>query len=87
LLPKTSFVNHLQRLLNERVQKLFGQSWGSGHGFSLPGVDKRIGLCNDLIPITFYLLECTLKKRTISAEASGPFGSVKEPLELPPDQA
>ncbi len=36
---------------------------------------------------TFHLLECTLKKRTISAEASGPFGSVEEPLELPPDQA
>jgi len=34
-----------------------------------------------------YFLGCSLKKRTISVEASGPFGSVKEPLELPPDQA
>ena len=30
---------------------------------------------------------CWLKKRTISAEASGPLGSVYEPEELPPDQA
>src|SRR6266516_442830 len=34
-----------------------------------------------------YFLGCSLKKRTISVEASCPFGSVKEPLELPPDQA
>jgi hypothetical protein len=30
---------------------------------------------------------CWLKKRTISAEASGPLGSVYEPEELPPDHA
>jgi len=32
-------------------------------------------------------LGCSRKKRTISVEASGPFGSVYEPLEFPPDQA
>ncbi len=31
--------------------------------------------------------ECWLKNRTISAEASGPLGSVYEPEELPPDHA
>ncbi len=33
------------------------------------------------------LRECLRRKRTISADASGPWGLVKEPLELPPDQA
>jgi hypothetical protein len=31
--------------------------------------------------------ECWLKNRTISAEASGPLGSVYEPEKLPPDHA
>ena len=35
----------------------------------------------------YLLLGCSVKKRTISLEASSPCGSVKEPLGLPPDQA
>ena len=31
--------------------------------------------------------ECSLKNRIISAEASGPLGSLYEPEELPPDHA
>jgi hypothetical protein len=30
---------------------------------------------------------CSAKKRSISRDASGPLGSVYEPLALPPDQA
>ena len=50
------------------------------------GVDVSVGLVSHQDE-PYLLLGCSVKKRTISLEASGPCGSVKDPLRLPPDQA
>jgi hypothetical protein len=50
-------------------------------------MDLAFAISDEELEKGYRIGSCCRKNRTISAEASGPLGSVYEPERLPPDQA